>query len=531
MFELREYFDALRAHPDRIAGTAAGSLGPVTVMGRALADTRGHFSAAARHLAEAQRQSVEISGPAGEPGRHLHAAGAHLSVSREVLDSHRGPDGDPLTPYLFLLATEPAQLYVVSRVVDLAWETGRVAGRLAERTENPGVAAALSAAQQELDRAVVLGRRASSGMLPEFGELPLNPPLTSRSGTAPDLPGAVDRIAEDCDRLVRGTFQAARGTGRPMSGTDLRDIGRSLVLSHLLAGRTLLHVAANQIGPDGEHMRRTADGLREAARHWQRLGASFTCVVDITDPRDHPTLPRWGYADVRAGRVSPMPRTQPHPATAIAHAISLHIGHLLHGEQWRPAAPRPPRPAAAVVADSGGLGPLLRALHQLPSVARQLAEAGPHLLRRTQHNLVTDSAEYRAPQPERRLRWYSVSARQLDALNDAYHAIVPAQEKAAALLAESARTVGGDVPRARLDAAARRLVRPGPPDASPPKVPGINAPAVAKPARSREPQYRLPHTRHDIDARLQAAYQPPGRPPMPARPQRPGPRPGPPPAI
>ncbi|MGK5534316.1 hypothetical protein ACSNOC_27575, partial [Streptomyces sp. URMC 129] len=296
--QTRDFLGALRAYPDTFARDTARVPGNRTVMGRALADIRLHLTAAEQHMTIACRQAVAISGPAGEPGHRLDRAATHLSVTRDVLNSHRGPDGQPLTPYLFLLATARAQRYVFSRVTDLARETGLLAAELAARSENPAVTTALSAARHALHQAAVLGRQANRDHMTELAELPLAPPLTPDRAPRPDLPGTLERVAEDTDRIIRGTFEAARSSGRPVSGSDLQQIARSLALGHLLTGRLLLHLAEEQPATISDQLRTNAAELREAAQHWQRTAQSFTRIVDLADPREHPALPHYGYDDV-----------------------------------------------------------------------------------------------------------------------------------------------------------------------------------------------------------------------------------------
>ncbi|MDT0446807.1 hypothetical protein [Streptomyces johnsoniae] len=520
LFEVRSFFGVLRSYPDTFARDATSVPGSTTTMGRALADIRTCFSSAELSLAEAHRQSVALSGPAGEPGHQLQRAEISLRVSQDLLNSHRGPDGEPLSPYLHVLATAQAQRYVFRRLTDLAWETGHLTEALSRRSDNPGVAAALSDARRAMHQGVVLGRQANQGVMPEFGELPLLPPLTVGPTEPIESMTVPERIAQDCDRLVRAIFETARGNGPVLSGSDLQQIGTSFAFSHLATGRTLLHVAGELPDTMQQQLRRTAGALREAAQRWQHTTHSFHRIVDIADPRERPALPRYTSTDVRAGRANPMPRAERHRATSIAERLSTSLGHLLYGEQWQPSAPRPtPRTAREITSEIGGTGALIRALHQPLSVAQYLTDAGPHLLERARHTLVTDSADHRPPAPARRQRWYPASERQLDLLLDAIHSITPAVDTAAAALIGDARTFGTDLPRARLDATTRRLYRPGPPERTVPQVAGINAPAEGKPSRPTEPRHRQRRIRRDIDAELVAALQRPRRPEPAARPR------------
>ncbi|GAB2872841.1 hypothetical protein [Streptomyces mayteni] len=524
LFQTQEVFAALRAYPDTFARDAAQAPGRGTVMGQALADIRAHFAVADRHLAQALRRSVVISGPGGEPADHLQAAATQLAISRDLIRTHRGPDGDPVSPYLSLLAAAGAQRYVFYRVTDLAWELGHFVERLGRVSFSPSTRVALQHARAALHRAVVLGREANADRMLEFGQLTPAPALVVDHAFRPDLPATLDRVGEECDRVNRAVFEASRAAGRPLSGSDLQEITRSLALGHLLTGRLLLHLAEHQPQEIADQLRATADGLRTAAQNWRSVDGAFRRIVDLTDPREHPTLPRYNYVQVQTRQVALMPRTGPHPAVISAQAISVRIGQLLYGGQWTPTTPRPqPRHAPDILRDTDGIGPLLRDLHRLPALGQHLSQAGPHLLDRIKRNLVTDSVEHRPLRADRRTRWFTAPARQLDRVLGAIHTAAESAKKATRMMVASAAVAGTDTPRARLDSHARRLGTPGPP--APPKVPGINAPAV-EPAQERWlPTHRMPARRQDIERSLRLAYERPGEPlprsPRPARPSTP----------
>ncbi|TDC12938.1 hypothetical protein E1265_28905, partial [Streptomyces sp. 8K308] len=506
VFQTQEFFAALRAYPDTFARDAARAPGSVTVMSRALTDIRAHFAIADHHLAEALRRSAVVSGPAGEPAGHLQTAATHLGISRDLIRSHRGPDGDPLTPYLHLLASAGAQRYIFYRVTDVAWELGFFIERLAQVTNSPSVRSALRQARQALRQAVVLSRQANADRMVEFAELTPAPALVIDHAFQPDLPGTLARVGEECDRVIRAIFQANRGPAGPLSGSDLPRIARSLALGHLLTGRILLHLAEHQPPELGDQLRAAADGLRTTAQSWRDVDGTFRRIVDITDPREHPALPRYNYVDVQAGRVALMPRTSPHPAAISVQTLSVRIGQLLYGTQWTPTTPRPqPRHASDILNDTGGIGPLLRDLHRLPALGQHLAQAGPHLLHAIKHNLVTDSVEHRPFRAKSRTRWFPVSPRQLDHLLGVFHTAADHAKTAARAMVSGATAAGVDTPRARLDAVVPRLAAPQP--STPPKVPGINAPAVEKTPEPWVPAYRMPAARRDIERSLRLAYE------------------------
>ncbi|WP_129840338.1 hypothetical protein [Streptomyces sp. RFCAC02] len=512
LFQAQEFFAGLRAYPDVFARDAAKAPGPGSLMSRPLADIRTYFAVADRHVAEALARSSVNSGPAGEPAIHLQVAATHLGASRDLMRTHRGPDGDPVTPYLYLLASGGAQRYVFFRVTDLAWELGSFIERLADISYISGVSGNLRLAHQALHRSVVLGREANKERLVEFGELSVAPALAVGPTPQPDLPSALDRIGEECDRVIRAVFQASRRTGTPLSGSDLRQIGRSLAHGHLLIGRLLLHLAGDQPPELADRLRRTAGGLREVAQGWQLVTDALRSVVDLTDPREHPALPRFSDIHIRTGQVALMPRTQPHPATISVHTASLCVGQLLYGPRWDPTMPPPQPRLSADILNTVRIGPLLRDLHRLPALGQHFAQAAPYLLDEIKHNLVTHSG--RRPSP--RTRWFALSADRLDHLLDVFHAAADNAKRGAQLMAGAAMAVGADTPRARLDALVRHMVAPGPP---PPPLPASRA--FAKAQERWMPAHRMPVARRGLvrnqgltdqhSERLPGAHTPPPR--------------------
>ena len=506
LFAAQEVFAALRAYPDTFARDAAQAPGRGTAMGRSLADIRAHFAVADRHLAEALRGSVVISGPAGEAADHLQAAATQLAITRDLIRTHRGPDGDPVSPYLSLLASAGAQRYVFYRVTDLAWELGHFVERLGQVSFSPSMRVALQHARLALHRAVVLGREANTDRMLEFGHLTPAPALVVDHAYQPDLPTTLERVGEESDRVIRAVFEASRASGRPLSGSDIQEIARALALGHLLTGRLLLHLAEQQPQQIADQLRDTADGLRTAAQNWRSVEGAFHRIVDLTDPREHPALPRYNYVHVQTRQVALMPRTGPHPAVISVQALSVRIGQLLYGEQWAPTTPRPqPRHARDILRDTDGIAPLLRDLHRLPSLGQRLSQAGPHLLDRIKRNLVTDSVEHRPFRTDRKTRWFAAPARQLDRILGAFLTAAESAKKATRMMVASAAVAGTDTPRARLDNHARQLATPGVP--TPPKVPGINAPATEKAPEPWLPAHRMPARRRDVERSLLLAYE------------------------
>jgi hypothetical protein len=429
--------------------------------------------------------AARLGAPADAAVLALTEAGQQVAASRDLLGSHRLPDGRPATPYLRLLAQTAVQRHVTARLAGLMWETSRLLASLAERNDEPAVRAALLTAREEAVRASALGRvAAADGAAAEIEALPTAPALLPERLDAPDLPGTVRRVEDACDRIGRAVYEASLGSGeRPLSGSDMRQMARSLALGHLLAGRVLLHLADEQFPELGDGLRQAASQLRGAARAWQETAAAWERVVDLRDPREHPRLPRFSYQVVRDGGAVPLPRTTPHPATVDAHAVAVRWGHLLYGGQWSPTAGvrAEPRPAGHVLTDAGGLGPLLAGVYRLPATGEQLAHAGPHILRTARPALVTERIEGRPTGLPRQLRWYPVPARRLDALADAYPPAADAERHAVTATLATAKVAGTAVPRACLDAAVHRISAP--PGSSPLDAPYASAAQERKAAR------------------------------------------------
>ncbi|MEO3756504.1 hypothetical protein [Streptomyces sp. B6B3] len=511
--QVHDFFQSLRAYPDHVARMAAQVPGSRTVLGRRLAPLRSNFAIAEQHLARAL-QRCEANGIAtGRPEPHLEQARVHLGVSRDLLNGHRGPDNTPRSPYLYLLGAADAQNYVFTRITELAWHTGGLVQQLAPHAGSAETTADLRLAQEAMHQAVILGRQSASPTLWEFCELPL---VAAPRNTQPERATLLERMAEDCDRILLSTFQVVNETEAPLSGSDLQQIARYFTLGHLLTGRTLIHLSQDRPSANQEHLRQTANDLRDAAKQWQALAQSFHRIVDLSDPREHPALPRFSYTDVHTGRANPMPKTQPHRVTVAAADISLRIGQLLYGDQWQPTTRAPqPRPTADIAPDAEGLRTVVVNLHRSLATAHYLADAGPYLLGRIQHNLVTDAPEHRPVKLGSTLRWYALPAHQLDELCNTFHTIATAAGRANETLTTSARSLGADLPRAHLDTATRKAIPLALPLERPlPRIPGINAPAASRRAPSWALQTRRSPGLRGLDDQLRVVYTRSGRMPV-----------------
>ncbi|MFC5724158.1 hypothetical protein ACFP1Z_28725 [Streptomyces gamaensis] len=442
-------------------GLPAGSSLPAS---RAAHDLVGHLDSAITSLRTARRFSAAPA-PGERPATGAELADATRAVvsARDLVASHRAPDRVPLTAYALLFTTHPARSYLTWRAAELAWGAGWITHALAQSAEHPAIAAALSDARSHLDRAAVFGRASRNDADPALGAFPLALPADPVQPSPTDRPNEVPSLLEDdCERLSRAAFETLhdRTSHRP-SGSDLTQIARWTALSRLLAGRILLHTAEHH--PDtavGQVLQEAAGPLRTAAQAWHKIAKGWHRIVDTADPREHPALPAPGYEIVRQGQVVRLPRVIPHPATVISRTMAVRTGQLLYGASWRPDGERRPtaRTTDAVLADTHGPGPLTAVLYRLPATGWQIAATAPVAMDRTRGGLVTDDPDHRPEGLDPRHRFYPVHPRQIEHLADAYGEVMRAEQAAASTLLTAAHRADTPVPRARLDAAAHRLI-------------------------------------------------------------------------
>ncbi|RBM21193.1 DUF1173 family protein [Streptomyces sp. PT12] len=211
--------------------------------------------------------------------------------------------------------------------------------RLAEISYAPAVRGDLHLARQALHRAVVLGREANVDHMVEFGELTTAAALAVGHARDPDLPGTLEHVAVECDRVIRAVFQARHSTGRPLSGADLRQIARSLAHGHLITGRLLLHLAG---WPDDGHHHALHCPFHEAApaltgRSHSTAQAIREDDTGITIRLKHPLTTRTTTQRRQAVRDSP----HEEPSAARGTVGLLGLLHYLWEEtqlhQWYPS--------------------------------------------------------------------------------------------------------------------------------------------------------------------------------------------------
>ncbi|WP_329151198.1 hypothetical protein OG275_38220 (plasmid) [Streptomyces niveus] len=390
-----------------------------------------------------------------------------VAAVRDTIESHRSIDRTPLTPYAYVFSDQPAIDYLMRRTADLAWQTGRVSYALGQGATHPGVVAALDDARSYLDQASVFGRARTPAAAPVTAAFPLALPVEPVQATTT---AQVAGLADDCERLSRAAFEAMHDrVDHRLSGSDLQQLSHWTAMSRLLSGRVLLRIAEQH--PDADTavgIRDAAGHLRAAAQEWQKAAAGWRRIIDVADPRAHPTLPPPSYAIVRRGQVVQLPQVVPHPATVITHTSAVRVGRLLYGPDWQPerGGRQSPRSAGEILADTRGEGPMAAALYRLPATGRQLALAVPVSIQRATPGLVTDSAEHRPAGLDSQIRWYPIHEHQAAKVTAGYGAVQRAEETAAAALLSVAERAGTAVPRAALDAVAyRQLVgEPGTPD-------------------------------------------------------------------
>ncbi|MGI5397785.1 hypothetical protein [Streptomyces sp. CA-251251] len=384
---------------------------------------------------------------------------------QDLIASHRGRDGAPVTPYALAFTHRSARAYLVHCSADLAWGAARVAQALGEAVTSEAVAVQLYVARGGLDHASVFGRAADGQKNRAIAAFPLVPPLDPRPARATDATGSIPlHLADDCERLSRVAFEALHGRGEPaLSGSDVQQLARWRAMSNLLSGRLLLHAAADADPPSAEAMRKSADRLRTAAQAWQQTATRWHRVVDLSDPRVHPKLPLPSYGLARSGQFAPMPKTPPHPALLTAHAHATRIGQLLYGMAWNPETPGRPvqRDTPEILADAGGPAGLTETVYRVAATGWQLAAAMPTAVRRIESTLVTDHVDHRPPKAVH--RFYPLPDHQARRLVEPYEHVMEAEQAAAAAILHAAPHTGMDMARAQLDATAHEQIRSGQP--------------------------------------------------------------------
>lgn len=429
---------------------------------------------AATHLATAQSALRRAAGrlPAHDDAiaalHHdtpLARAVQATAAVQDLIASHRGRDGIPVTPYALAFTERPARAYLVHRSAELAWGAARVAQALAETVTSDATAAQLYVTRGSLDHASVFGRAAEGQRNRAIEAFPLVPPLEPRPALPTDTAAGISaHLADDCERLSRTAFEALHGRGEPgLSGSDVQQLARWRAMSDLLSGRVLLHAAAYAEPHTAEVLREAAGRMRTAAQAWQQTAARWNRVVDLSDPRVHPKLPLPTYDLARSGQFVRMPRTPPHPALLTAHAHATRIGQLLYGMDWSPETPGRPvqRDVREVLADVGGLAGLAQTLYRVAATGWQLAAAMPSVVRHIESTLVTDNIDHRPSEAVH--RFYPLPSHQTGRLAERYEHVMGAEQEAAAGILRTAPHTGMDTARARLDAAAHRRIRSGQP--------------------------------------------------------------------
>ncbi|MFC7841859.1 hypothetical protein [Streptomyces sp. NPDC057382] len=425
----------------------------------------------ATHLAAAQgalrRTARRLPTPEDETLGNTALARTVQAVAavQDLIASHRGQDGAPVTPYALAFTEQPARAYLVHSTADLAWGAARVAQALSEVISNEGTAVQLYVARGSLDQASVFGRDAGRHNNSALAAFPLALPLDPRPALPTDATGTIPaHLADDCERLSRAAFESLHGRGQPsLSGSDLKQLARWRAMNNLLCGRALLQAAAHADSETAEGLRQAADRLRTAAQVWEQSAARWGRIVDLADPRAHPKLPLPSYDVARGGQLAPMPKTSPHPALLIAHASATRMGQLLYGMAWNPETPGRPleRDVREVLADAGGLAELTQTVYRAAATGWQLAVAMPAAIGRIKSTLVTDDIDHRPP--DSAYRFYPVPDHQVRRLTERYENVAQAEQAAAASILRTAPETGMDTARAQLDAAAHRQIQCGQP--------------------------------------------------------------------
>ncbi|MFF4456586.1 hypothetical protein [Streptomyces goshikiensis] len=403
--------------------------------------------------------AAEDAGPAGD---RITAAARAVGAVRDTIGSHLGPDRSPLTPYAYLLRNQAAFDYLTRRYSEVAWAAGEVVQRLGQGVDHPGAGEAFEAARTSLAQASVHARVGTRDADMHLGAFPLALPVEPVQATPADATSSITaRLSEDSERLSRAAYGVLHDRGKQrMSGSDFRQFASWTATTRILTGRLLLHVAATlPDGPVQSSLKEAAGALRESSQAWKGAAAGWVHIVDLADPREHPTLAPPGYDLVQRGQVVRMPSTDPHAAVVISRTTATRVGQLLFGPRWEPEqGPGTPRPADDVLADAAGAGALAGSLYRQPSAGWQMAAATPWAVKRAGAGLVADVAEHRPPGWDPRQRFYPVHPREVERLTNAYSAVMAAEQVTAGALLDAARRAGVAVPRALLDASAHRAI-------------------------------------------------------------------------
>lgn len=386
------------------------------------------------------------------------ASGAVIDLIR----GHRDGTGAPVTPYALAFTTGTAQAYHLRHASRTLHCVSRIVHALSQNLDNWQASVRLQTAHASLQYASVQARQTSADADTALAAFPQALPLTP----VPALPGdplaqAVGRIRDDCEQLSRVAYETLHGrSAQPLSGSDLQLIIRWRSLGTMLAGRLLLQAATEAPNDAGPSLRSCADRLRSAARVWRDVQERWDRVVDVDDPRIHPRLPRPSYDMARRGQISRMPQAPGlHPAVEIARASVLRAGRLLFGGVWDPdsgGGPPCARPAADILADSGGVAELAQTVYSLTVADWRIAVSAPRAVTAIEHRLLTDVPEH-CPVGHP-YRFYPLHDHQLERLRTSFQQVCAAQQAVAQMLLVTAPAIGMDTSRALLDAAAHRHI-------------------------------------------------------------------------
>ncbi|MEU2900482.1 hypothetical protein ACWC4E_26940 [Streptomyces sp. NPDC001273] len=438
----------LRRPEDRIEATADDTF-------RHLHHARRALGGAARWLPPVAPDSVGNDGPLGSA---VEASGAVIDLIR----GHRDTSGAPVTPYALAFTTRSALAYHLRHASRTLHSVSQIVHTASEMSGNWNASVRLQTAHASLQYASVQARHTSAEADLTLAAFPQALPLTPLPALPTDpLNQAVGLIRDDCERLSRAAYESLHGrSAQPFSGSDLQLIAQWRSLGAMLAGRLLVQAAAEAPNGVGPSLRSCADHFRNAALAWAAVQERWDRVVDVSDPRARPRLPRPSYEMVRRGQTFRMPQgTAPHPAVEIAEASLLRTGRLLFGGDWTPqpaSSPSRARPAQEIVADSGGIAELAQTAYRLTATDWQIAVAAPQAVTAIEHRLITDVPEYRpAGLP---YRFYQLHGHQLERLRSSFQQVSAAQQAAAQSLLATAPAIGMDTTRAVLDAAAHRHI-------------------------------------------------------------------------
>ncbi|MFF2549335.1 hypothetical protein ACFVUY_43290 [Kitasatospora sp. NPDC058063] len=254
-----------------------------------------------------------------KPPQCIPRAGKALRTGIDLLATHTGPDGEPLTRHGLALESDELRCAVLSRVMPLAATAAGIADRLADATSTyafPRRVAALAESGRKLrvavEQARILTARARSDgydwavdLIAPRAALRADPPRTAET---------IDRLAAGAvasvDRLTEFAWRALDGDQHHVHTAAAMRTAAADISAVYTVTRTLV-AHATLAGPSPEDPGQKA--CQSAERHWRELAACWRPV-----------------------RTAPDSTTLMTPVSAESHALVDRLGRILFTDPaWR----------------------------------------------------------------------------------------------------------------------------------------------------------------------------------------------------